>query len=153
VTTGGSGYADVPLNAKLAFNPNTNQLIIVPTGLLPNNTVYLFALSGITASNGDKLTVPGGGSTFYASFLLQTSGATASTPSTTSGAPGLAAPPPPIINPNPTGLPAVMRASASRSSARSGRTAAAVDHVLAGRVAWAPTPRRRIAGLLRPEGA
>ena len=67
VTTGGSGYADVPLNAKLAFNPNTNQLIIVPTtGLLPNKVVYLFALSGMSAVNGDTL----GGTTVYSSFEL-----------------------------------------------------------------------------------
>jgi len=79
VSTGTSGYADVPLNAKLAFNPNTNQLIIVPTtGLLPDNTVYLFALSAIRATNGDALTVPGGGPTFYTTFLLRTPGATAS---------------------------------------------------------------------------
>ncbi|MDR3635318.1 MAG: Ig-like domain-containing protein [Isosphaeraceae bacterium] len=67
VTTGGSGYADVPLNAKLAFNPNTNQLIIVPTtGVLPNNTIYLFALSGISATNGDTL----GSSPVYSTFKM-----------------------------------------------------------------------------------
>ena len=32
VTTGTSGYADVPYNAKLAFNPNPNTVVIVPTG-------------------------------------------------------------------------------------------------------------------------
>jgi hypothetical protein len=69
VTTGGSGYADVPLNAKLAFNPNTNQLIIVPTtGVLPANTVYLFALSGISATNGDSL----GNTPVYSTFKLVT---------------------------------------------------------------------------------
>ncbi len=65
VTTGTSGYADVPLNDKLAFNPNTNQLIIIPTGQLRNHVVYLFAISGVQASNGDSLS---GGT--YATFLL-----------------------------------------------------------------------------------
>jgi hypothetical protein len=68
VTTGGSGYADVPLNAKLAFNPNTNQLILVPTGLLMNGTIYLFSLSSIKATNGDSLK----GGTQFASFEWST---------------------------------------------------------------------------------
>ena len=106
VTTGSSGYADVPLNAKLAFNPNTNQLIIVPTGLLPNNTVYLFALSGITASNGDKLTVPGGGTTYYASFLLRPTGASASV-SGQAAAAVISASAPTIATPAAAGRPAV----------------------------------------------
>jgi hypothetical protein len=72
VTTGGSGYADVPLNAKLAFNPNTNQLIIVPTEILRNDVVYLFALSGITATNGNKLA-----GTVFATFLWNTGGSSA----------------------------------------------------------------------------
>src|SRR6185437_15820955 len=55
LTTGGSGYADVPVNAKLAFNPNTNQLIMVPTQPLANS-VYLFSMSGMKATNGDTLT-------------------------------------------------------------------------------------------------
>ncbi len=66
VTTGTSGYADVPLNAKLAFNPNTDQLIMVPTGNVLNNTIYLYSLHGITTTNGEAL--PG---TSYATFLLQ----------------------------------------------------------------------------------
>ncbi|MDR3634144.1 MAG: Ig-like domain-containing protein, partial [Isosphaeraceae bacterium] len=69
VTTGGSGYADVPVNAKLAFNPNTNQLIVVPTQPLADS-IYLFSLSGIKATNGDALTNPGGGSTVYSTFQL-----------------------------------------------------------------------------------
>jgi hypothetical protein len=72
VTTGGSGYGDVPLNAKVAFNPNTSQLIIVPTGSMPNNTVYLLALSGIKATDGSSLA----GGTEYATFLWN-AGATA----------------------------------------------------------------------------
>ncbi len=64
-TTGTSGYADVPLNAKLAYNPNTDQLIIVPTGVLQNDTIYLFSLQGLAAMNGDRLS-----GTSYATFLL-----------------------------------------------------------------------------------
>ncbi len=65
VTTGTSGYADVPVNAKLAFNPNTNQLILVPTGILPNGTIYAIALSGIAAAkNADTLS-----GTAYSTFL------------------------------------------------------------------------------------
>ena len=62
---GAGAYADVPVDAKLAFNPNTNQLIIVPTGALPNDTIYLFELSDITATNGDALA-----GTVFATFLL-----------------------------------------------------------------------------------
>ncbi len=61
-------YADVPVNAKVAFNPNTDQLIIVPTGSLRNNTVYLFSLQGISATKaGDALS-----GTTFATFLLDT---------------------------------------------------------------------------------
>jgi hypothetical protein len=59
VTTNGSDYSDVPFNAKLAFNPNTNQLIIVPTGQLPTAGVtelISLSLSQIKAANGDSLT-------------------------------------------------------------------------------------------------
>ncbi|MDR3632657.1 MAG: Calx-beta domain-containing protein [Isosphaeraceae bacterium] len=73
VTTGGSGYADVPMNAKVAFNPNTNQLIIVPTEPLANN-IYLFSLSGIKATNGDSLV----GTTAYSTFQLLMSGSASS---------------------------------------------------------------------------
>jgi hypothetical protein len=82
VTTGGSGYADVPYNAMLAFNPNTNQLIIVPTGILTDNTVDLFALSNISATNGDPLTNPGGDLPVYSSFLLNHGAQTANVAST-----------------------------------------------------------------------
>jgi hypothetical protein len=108
VTTGNSGYADVPLNAKLAFNPNTNQLIIVPTGLLPNNTIYLFSLSGISASNGDTLTVPGGGTTFYSSFQLQAPVTSSTTPvAFPAVSSALSAPAPPAVVSNPAGQAAV----------------------------------------------
>ena len=74
VTTGTSGYADVPLNAKLAFNPNTNQLIIVPTGAVDANTTFLVALSNITATNGDPLTNPGGTTPVYSTFRTNSGG-------------------------------------------------------------------------------
>ena len=45
VTTGTSDYADVPYNAKLAFNPNTNTLVIVPTGQMTNDVLNVFALA------------------------------------------------------------------------------------------------------------
>jgi hypothetical protein len=69
VTTGGSGYADVPVNAKLAFNPNTNQIIIVPTQPL-GNSIYLFSLTNIKAANGDALQ----GTPVYSTFQLVMSG-------------------------------------------------------------------------------
>jgi hypothetical protein len=65
VTTGTSGYADVPVDAKLAFNPNTDQLVIVPTGVLRNDTVYLFSLSNIKAKSGAAL-----GGTVFSTFLF-----------------------------------------------------------------------------------
>ena len=57
VTTGNSGYSDVPYNAKLAFNPSTNTLVIVPTGQLTNNVLNVFALAQtpIQATDGDPL--------------------------------------------------------------------------------------------------
>ncbi len=67
LTTGNSGYADVPVNAKLAFNPNTNDLIIVPTGLLPNRIIDLFSMQGITAQNKTDVLQ---GTPVYATFLL-----------------------------------------------------------------------------------
>ena len=70
--------ADVPLNAKLAFNPNTNQLIVVPTVPLGND-VYLFSLSNIQATNGDQLlnnngqfAGKNGAAPYFASFGLST---------------------------------------------------------------------------------
>ncbi len=70
-TTGNSGYSDVPMNAKVVFNPNTNQLIMIPTQMA-GNSVYLFSLSGISASlNSDTLTPPGGPAV-YATFQLVT---------------------------------------------------------------------------------
>ncbi|MDR3637603.1 MAG: Ig-like domain-containing protein, partial [Isosphaeraceae bacterium] len=141
VTTGNSGYADVPLNATLAFNPNTDQLIIVPTGLVPNDTVYLFALSGVTASNGDSLTVPGGGTTYYASFLVSAPVTSSSTPSAVfSATPSVVAPS--IVTGNPAAAPAVAHpptastARAFAASLRPGRPGQALDRVLHGAVTW-----------------
>ena len=51
----GPDVADAPLNAKLAFNPNTNTLIIVPTVPIGND-VYRYYLAGFKATNGDVLT-------------------------------------------------------------------------------------------------
>ncbi len=67
LNTGTSGYADVPVNAKLAFNVNTNQLIIVPTGVLPNHIVDLIALQGIKAQNNTDVLQ---NAPFFATFLL-----------------------------------------------------------------------------------
>ncbi len=74
-TTGASGYADVPYNETLAFNPNTNQLIIVPTAVQEpamnqNSGVELISISNITGPHGDSFVGPGGGPTFYATFRL-----------------------------------------------------------------------------------
>lgn len=51
--------ADAPLNVRVAFNPNTNTMIIVPTVLVGNDT-YRYSLSNMKAKNGDPLTHPGG---------------------------------------------------------------------------------------------
>ncbi len=61
-TTGASGFADVPYNAKLSFNPNTNQLVIVPTGAFASQFVQLISLNGAASPNFFQ--------TFYATFLL-----------------------------------------------------------------------------------
>lgn len=45
----------MPVDPKLAFNPNTNQPIIVPTGALCADTILLFTLDGIKAANGGAL--------------------------------------------------------------------------------------------------
>jgi hypothetical protein len=87
LTTGGSGYADVPLNAQLAFNPNTNQLIVVPTQPVANS-VYLFSIGGIKASNADALTAGGGSLPFYSTFQLLAGGL----PPAQRGGPGAPAP-------------------------------------------------------------
>jgi uncharacterized protein YjdB len=55
----GPDPADGPLNAKLAFNPNTRTLIIVPTVPIGND-VYRYYLSAMKATNGDPLVNPGG---------------------------------------------------------------------------------------------
>ncbi len=73
LTTGASGYADVPLNAKLAFNLSTNQLIMVPTQPVANQ-VFLFSISNITAANGTDHLVTPGGAPYFATFQLLASG-------------------------------------------------------------------------------
>lgn len=55
----GADAADSSLNARIAFNPNTNTMIIVPT-VLTGNGVYRYYLGTMKAINGDPLTNPGG---------------------------------------------------------------------------------------------
>jgi hypothetical protein len=71
--TGNYDNADSPLNAKLAFNPNTDRLIIVPTQPMGND-LYLFALSAMTSMSGDPLTNPGGVLPVSSSFQLSVPG-------------------------------------------------------------------------------
>ncbi len=73
VTTGNSGYADVPYNAKLAFNPNTNTLIIVPTGQVINDLLHAIALhqTPVVATNGELLNDLAHNAPGYRTFLLQ----------------------------------------------------------------------------------
>ena len=67
---------NIPLNAQVAFNPNTNQLIMVPTQLVPNGN-YVLALSDMQATNGDPLLNAAGqeagvtGPTIFTSFAVQ----------------------------------------------------------------------------------
>ena len=74
-TDGNTLLTNIPLNAKLAFNPNTNQLIIVPT-VLPANDTYVIALSNMQSSPTNPLLNPAGqvagvtGLPFFASFGL-----------------------------------------------------------------------------------
>ena len=56
---------DAALNAKLAFNPNTNTLILVPTVLLGNGT-YLYTINTVKATNGDSL----GSTPIYVRFTV-----------------------------------------------------------------------------------
>jgi hypothetical protein len=72
--------ADVPVNARVAFNPNTDQLIIVPSQPVGPDT-YQIALSGMngaqrdgTPNPSDPLTDPGG-LPVYASFAVSPAGA------------------------------------------------------------------------------
>jgi hypothetical protein len=69
LNNGGLDSADVSLNEGLAFNPNINALIIVPTVLTANDT-YHYDLNGLTATNGDPLTNPGGKLPVTDSFVL-----------------------------------------------------------------------------------
>jgi subtilase family serine protease len=61
--------ADTPLNAQIAFNPNDNALIIIPTVLLTYDT-YLYSLNNIQSTAGNKLTNPGGKLPVYDTFQL-----------------------------------------------------------------------------------
>jgi hypothetical protein len=71
---------DAPLNATVAYNPSTWQLIIIPSQPVGNDT-YLFALSNMAAANGDPLLnnagQPAGVSgnpPYYATFGLNAGG-------------------------------------------------------------------------------
>ncbi|MDR3639528.1 MAG: hypothetical protein P4L84_37350 [Isosphaeraceae bacterium] len=46
---------NIPLNTSLAFNPNTNQLIIVPTAPTGNNLLYVYVLQGFQGHDGSPL--------------------------------------------------------------------------------------------------
>jgi hypothetical protein len=134
VTTGGSGYADVPYDAKLAFNPNTNQLIIVPTGFLTDSVVDLIAISPtqVKGSNGtDPLTdahVPPG----YRTFLLRLSPASSIATRASVSAADFATPPLPAAPVLTTPAPAssntagVITLGPVSSAARRGRPAQAL---------------------------
>lgn len=66
--------ADAPLNARLAFNPNTNTLILVPTVRLAGGS-YRFTLSNMKAKNGDPLKNPGHSLPIYSSFTVRANAA------------------------------------------------------------------------------
>lgn len=68
-----SGFdtADRPLNAKIAFNPNLNTMIVVPTVPVGNDS-YLYSLANIKATNGDPLVNPGGTLPIYIGFSVNT---------------------------------------------------------------------------------
>ncbi|MDR3634887.1 MAG: Ig-like domain-containing protein, partial [Isosphaeraceae bacterium] len=75
---------DAPLNATIAYNPNTRQLIIVPSQPVGNDT-YLLALSNMNASANDPLlnnagqpAGVGGNAPYYATFGVSASGSAAS---------------------------------------------------------------------------
>ena len=60
---------DAPSHVRVAFNPNTNTMIIVPTALLGNDT-YRYSLQNMKATNGDPLTHPGGTLPVTDTFVL-----------------------------------------------------------------------------------
>ena len=75
----GADAGDVPLNAITAFNPNTNQLIIVSSQPVGNG-VYVFALSNLGGAVAGPLLNDEGqvagvsGGAYYRSFFLNVSG-------------------------------------------------------------------------------
>jgi peptidylprolyl isomerase len=91
---------NVPLNAKVAFNPNTNQLIIVPTQATDPD-VYVLALSQIQAANGDPLQNSAGqtagvnGPPVYVTFETQYSTIASAARPAVAAAATVAAPPAP----------------------------------------------------------
>jgi hypothetical protein len=70
----------LPMNAKLAFNPNTDKLIIVPFLPMGNDLYAVSLYGGIRATNGDPL-LPGGMTNslpVVGTFMLQVGGSAAS---------------------------------------------------------------------------
>jgi hypothetical protein len=65
LNTTGFDRGDSALNAKLAFNPNTDTLILVPTQTLGNGT-YLYTIGNMKAVNGDVL----GNTPIYSQFTV-----------------------------------------------------------------------------------
>jgi hypothetical protein len=63
--------ADSPLNARLAFNPNTGSLIIVPT-VVVDPGMYLYTISDVQAANGNHLFPPGRKAPIYIGFTFAT---------------------------------------------------------------------------------
>lgn len=61
--------ADTTLNARVAFNPNVNELIVVPT-VPTGNDIYWYSLNNLKATNGDPLVNPGGTLPVRDSFAL-----------------------------------------------------------------------------------
>ena len=78
----GADAGDVPLNATIAFNPNTNELIIVPSQPVGSG-VYVDSLSSMKAMNTDPLMNDAGleagvsGLAYYRSFFEQAPGVSA----------------------------------------------------------------------------
>ena len=71
---------DAPLNATVTYNPNTRQLIIVPSQPVGND-VYLLALGNMNASANDPLlnnagepAAVSGNAPYYATFELNVAG-------------------------------------------------------------------------------
>jgi hypothetical protein len=69
LNNGALDAADAPLNVRIAFNPNVNTMIIVPTVLVGNDT-YHYSIGAMSAANGDPLTNPGGNLPLTGTFVV-----------------------------------------------------------------------------------